>query len=158
MGTYDVPGKKKSNRDELHIGCWAEHDDGSLLLIEGLEDGKVVYSIFDLSKEPPIEYRDAMSERAFKDFFSWEKDDDEKWFWHDKTAFPWDKIMAYFKEGPKDVSALDQMTAAERVAKRMELKGLAIKKSSVSHKSPSTEKKRNIIINKVQRALEELRA
>ena len=157
MGTYDVPGKKERNRDELTIGCWAEHDDGSLLLVEGLEDGKVVYSIFDLSKEPPVEYRDAMPESGFKDFFSWEDDDDERWFWHDKTSFPWDKVMAHFKGGEKDVSALDQMTAAERVAKRMKLRGIPMKVSKFSHRAPRTEKKSNMIINKIQRALEELR-
>ena len=26
MSTSDVPGKRESNRDELHAGCWAEHD------------------------------------------------------------------------------------------------------------------------------------
>lgn len=32
MSTNDVPGAKTENRDVLAMGCWAEHEDGSLIL------------------------------------------------------------------------------------------------------------------------------
>src|SRR6267142_1681110 len=100
MSTYDVPGARSSNHDELAMGCWAEHDDGSLIFVESTEGSRVVYSIFDMAKDPVVEYRDAMPEVSFKRTFSWQEGDNgnralgkEKWLWHDKTPFPWDKVI-----------------------------------------------------------------
>lgn len=38
----------------------------------------MVYSIFDMSQDPPVEYRDAMPEAGSKDQFSWPNDEDVK--------------------------------------------------------------------------------
>jgi len=122
VATSDVPGAKASNGDKLGVGCWAEHEDGSLILVEGLESGSVVYSIFDLAKEPPVEYRDAMPEIGFKDQFSWKSDDDIKWTWHDKTAFPWDRVMVDFPAGQRHTSAQSILSVAERIADRLGLR------------------------------------
>src|SRR5947209_8109714 len=108
MSTYDVPGATPANGDELAMGCWAEHSDGSLLLVESTEGSRVVYSLFDLSKQPPIEYRDAMAEVSFKKSFTWNKakKKGEKWLWHDKTAFPWDRVIkGGGRDGPRLPSA-----------------------------------------------------
>ncbi len=125
MSTNDVPGARPENHDELGMGCWAEHDDGSLVLVESTEAGRVVYSIFDMSKEPPIEYRDAMAEATFKRTFSYDqKAGGIKWTWHDKTPFPWDRVIkAGASDGPRMPSAKDTLTAAERVAQSLKLRG-----------------------------------
>lgn len=126
MSTNDVPGYKKENMDVLANGCWAEHEDGSLILVEGVEGGKVVYSIFDMAPEPPLEYRDTMAEHDFKRQFSWQPGvktvpSNIKWTWHDKTPFPWDRIIDDFS-GQKDVHAVETMTAAQRVADSLKLR------------------------------------
>lgn len=96
MSTNDVPGHKAENHDQLSLGCWAEHDDGSLILVEGNENGRVIYSVFDCAKKPIIEYRDAMQENVFKKTFSWDSANpkSEKWTWHDKTPFPWNQVIS----------------------------------------------------------------
>lgn len=116
MATNDVPGANPVNNDELHVGCWAEHADGSLILVMGLTKGRVVYSIFDLSTDPPVEYRDAMPEDGFKKDFSFASGKD-KWTWHDKTEFPWNRVMKDFKDGSRFASANDLINAAQRVVK-----------------------------------------
>lgn len=126
MSTNDVPGANPANRDVLAMGCWAEHEDGSLVLVEAVEAGTVVYSIFDVANTP-TEYRDAMPEQTFKDRFSWRPDDDDdatniKWVWHDKTAFPWSRVMANFPPGPRQPSAEAHMTAAQRIAESLGLR------------------------------------
>lgn len=137
MSTTDVPGYKPANRDILAMGCWAEHDDGSLIFVEAVEGARVIYSIFDLAPEPPVEYRTAMPEPVFKKSYSWtpgddndgptDSDDDDDylgivWTWHDKTPFPWDRIMDAYPEGQKHVSAAAQFTAAARVANSLKLR------------------------------------
>jgi hypothetical protein len=106
MSTNDVPGANPRNGDELAMGCWAEHDDGSLILVESTEASRIIYSIFDMAKEPPIEYRDAMPEVSFKKTFSWDpKSANEKWARHDKTPFPWEKIIdSGIKDGERNIS------------------------------------------------------
>jgi hypothetical protein len=122
MSTNDVPGAKPGNRDELAMGCWAEHQDGSLLFVESTESGRTIYSLFDLSKDPIVEWRDAMMEGAFKHTFSWKTGDKDRWTWHDKTAFPWDRIIKIgAKDGLRHVSADAIETAAERVRKSREI-------------------------------------
>lgn len=124
MSTNDVPGANPRNGDELRMGCWAEHADGSLIFVEGTEDQRVVYSIFDMSQVPPVEYRDTMSIGGFKTAFSWNPKDSksEKWTWHDKSPFPWDKII---KNGAKDGVRLphadEYENAAQRVRKSREI-------------------------------------
>lgn len=124
MSTNDVPGHKASNGDTLAMGCWAEHSDGSLMFVESTEMGRVIYSVFDMAKSPVIEYRDAMPEVNFKRMYSYGGGSGETWTWHDKTPFPWDRVI---KEGARDgmryASARDQMNAAERVAERLRLRG-----------------------------------
>src|SRR6266436_129690 len=108
MSTNDVPGAKAGNHDELGSGCWAEHDDGSLIYVAGTENGRVIFEIFDLSDDDrPVEYRDAMPKKLFEQKFSWDPKNSAsvKWTWHDKTPFPWDRILKHFKEGVKPVSA-----------------------------------------------------
>jgi len=107
MSTNDVPGAKPSNHDELGSGSWAEHADGSLIYVAGTENGRVIFEIFDLSDdERPVEYRDAMPKKLFEQKFSWDgKGSSVRWTWHDKTPFPWDRILRHFKEGVKPVSA-----------------------------------------------------
>lgn len=124
MSANDVPGANAVNQDVLAMGCWAEHEDGSLIFVSSVEAGTVVYSIFDLNPDlpEPVEYRDAMPERGFKDRFSWKSDDDELWTWHDKTPFPWDRVMQDFPGGTKSVSARHVRTAAERVAASLKLR------------------------------------
>lgn len=127
MSTHDVPGAKAVNADVLAMGAWAEHDDGSLILVEAVEAGRVVYSVFDVAPTPPVEYRTAMPEDGFKSRFSWRPDggDDDaniQWTWHDKTPFPWDRVMQNFPEGSKHASAGAQLTAAQRVAESLHLR------------------------------------
>jgi len=118
MSTEDVPGYKPENRDTLAMGAWAEHEDGSLILVESTEGGRVIYSIFDMVK-PVIEFRDAMAEGAFKRKFSWRSGDAltaDRWTWHDKTPFPWDRIIsAGARAGSRHADVEDQLTEAERV-------------------------------------------
>lgn len=128
MSTNDVPGSKAANRDVLATGCWAEHDDGSLIFVEGVEGGTVVYSMFDMSRTPPVEYRDAMPQDGFEDQFSWDPDDDNiKWTWYDKTPFDWSRVMQSFPAGPKDPSAGSTLSAAARVAQSLGLQAQEIK-------------------------------
>lgn len=99
MSTSDVPGARKSNNDELHGGCWAEHPDGSLILVHSTEGKRVIYDVFELKTGSAHEFRGIMAETEFKDEFSYRPDKDksdgvsERWTWHDKSPFPWDKVI-----------------------------------------------------------------
>jgi hypothetical protein len=102
MSTDTVPGHKKSNNDTLHAGCWAEHKDGSLILVESTEVGKgggnVLYSTFSLGTTVS-EFRAAESATKFQSMFSYVAEKDkgdgvsEEWTWHDKIAFPWQRVI-----------------------------------------------------------------
>lgn len=127
MSTNDVPGAKSQNNDTLALGAWAEHADGSLIFVESVEAGKVVYSMFDLSRNPPIEYRDAMPEDGFKTQFSWPNKDDIRWTWHDKTPFDWARVMGQFPSGMKHASAANELSAAARIAESLDLKAEAVR-------------------------------
>lgn len=155
MSTNDVPGANPSNRDELAMGCWAEHADGSMILVESTEGNRAIYSVFDMAKNPPIEYRDAMPIDSFKTIFTWDasgkkKTPNEKWTWHDKTPFPWDRII---KNGINDGArvpaavhvlnaaerivesrARHQDTAAERVADSLRLQGQELDRDNIDHR------------------------
>lgn len=164
MSTNDVPGFDPAHRDELAMGCWAEHEDGSLLLVQSTEGGRVVYMMFDVT-DGVTEYRDAMPEKQFKDTFSWnsksKKKVDVKWTWHDKTPFPFDRIIkAGAKDGVHFASAEDQLSAAAKVAKSLQLRKAEFRASSVEHlmekikKGPTASR----VIRAVQAAISELRS
>lgn len=121
MSTIDIPGSNPANGDQLHIGCWAEHADGSRLFIEGMEGGLVTYSMFDMSRQPVVEYRDRMVEAEFRQRFA--PSGGLVWTWHDKTPFPWnDVIQAGAQSGVRMASAQDQLTLARQVAESLNLR------------------------------------
>ena len=168
MSTNDVPGANPANRDELGMGCWAEAADGSLILVESTEGNRVIFSVFDVSrKDEPVEYRSAMTEADFKKNFSWKGGRDrggsqDKWTWHDKTPFDWDRVMkAGFVEGQKPVSASDTLSAADRVARSLRELGITVNESrngDYSHRTDQTGKPDvgAVIMNKIGRAINEL--
>jgi hypothetical protein len=86
------PKAQASARDILATGCWAEHDDGSLLLIGGTEGECVAYWMFDMGMTPPATYRNALPRSKFEKLFACKGD--FLWTWkHDKTPFPWARLM-----------------------------------------------------------------
>lgn len=168
MSTYDVPGAVPAHNDELRMGCWAEHEDGSLILVHSTEGNRVVFSIFDLSKDPPIDYREGMKIDDFKRIFSWDKrktynivDDDKlvpmiKWTWHDKTPFSWEKVIqSGIQDGPRYAGAEHIKSAAARIAESLESKAQEINTRQYEHKVEKTVI--GNIADKLQRALRELR-
>lgn len=169
MSTNDVPGANPVNADVLAMGCWAEHEDGSLIFVESTEGNRVVYSMFDMSKDPIIEYRDAMPEVSFKKTFSWEPDSkkakkkstNEKWTWHDKTPFNWDRVIPHgAQDGTRLASAAAIMTAAERVAASLKLHGGRISeelKYRADETVSASVSLSGAIFDKIKRAVNELR-
>lgn len=148
MSTEDVPGANPANRDKLAMGCWAEHKDGSLIFVEGVEAGSVVYSMFDVRGALPVEFRDAMPEDGFKKTFSWKegsktKDLGIKWTWHDKTPFDWSKVMQKFPAGARRPSAADEMSAAARIAETLGLQAEDIRERP--NLTPSQQKQAQLI-------------
>jgi len=120
MATDQVPGYNPANNDQLRIGAWAEHADGSLIFVKSVEGGIVVYEIYDLSKKPAIFFPDAMAEAAFKREFSW-KGTGDKWIWHDKVEahpFPWERVMASVRPGEHYADVEAFLSAAEKVARK----------------------------------------
>jgi len=163
MSTNDVPGANPIHNDVLAMGCWAEHDDGSLIYVQSAEGGRIVYQMFDLSEDPIVEYRDAMPEQGFKKTFSWDASDpdSEKWTWHDKTPFPWGRVIQHgAKDGVHHASAHDLLSAAARVATSLKTKGREYKKGIDDHMMDIKAKGpvRNRIIDKVQSAIDRMRA
>jgi hypothetical protein len=158
MSTNDVPGAKAANNDALAMGCWAEHDDGSMIFVEGVEAGKVVYSIFDLATDPPVEYRDSMVEHGFKTQFTWDPKAQStkslKWTWHDKTPFPWDTVMQDFSPGQRHGSAVATISAAARVAESLRLKaGDVVERQNVT---PQRQRDVRTVLETIQKAIEAL--
>jgi hypothetical protein len=104
-----------------------------------------------------------MPEASFKSTFTWEKGKttkktNEKWLWHDKTAFPWDRIIkSGVSDGQKAVSANDVLTAAERVAESLKLLGISVSRD-VAHRAPQESDKDTgkVIMDKITRAVQEL--
>lgn len=130
MSTNDVPGHRAVNRDVLAMGSWAEHQDGSLILVLSTEADKVVYEIFELSGTEKFGYKHAMPDKKFKSNFSWDPkkvDNDvsnEKWTWHDKTPFPWERVMKEIeKPVPEPVSATAKVSAAKRIIDSLRHRG-----------------------------------
>lgn len=124
MSTLDVPGYKAEHNDTLAMGCWAEHDDGSLLLVERItEAGKVEYSIIDRSSDPVTEYWGSMPEGLFKRSFSHGGPVGLGWVWHDKSPWPMERATVPVKllEAPRSIAAesvdrLERMAYPVRVA------------------------------------------
>ena len=150
MSTNDVPGAKASNNDKLHAGCWAEAKDGSLILVEGNESGTVIFSVFDISKDPCIEFRDAMPEKGFKKDFS-----NKDWTWHDKTPFPWEKVMEDFPAGSRHASAGGLLTAAERLA---QTRGMKAQDVVVPEELKNLTQTAQSVVDKLQKAINKLRS
>jgi len=157
MSTHDVPGANPRNADNLDVGCWAEDEDQtSLINIIGHEAGSVVYQLYDLSEDPVMYYQDAMLEQEFKDFFSAPPtgDSDIEWTWHDKTTFPWDRVMKRFSgKVPQYADVEDHLSMAQRVAQKL---GLRAKKMSEQEVTPHVEQQRSrgmAVIEKIAEAL-----
>lgn len=159
MSTNDVPGANPGNADILAAGCWAEHEDGSLVFVKGTEKGQVVYELYDLSQAPVVSYTDAMREGDFKVSFSYPPtgSSTEKWTWHDKTPFPWDRVMAQTsRPRPSYASVHDQMSAAARVAESLNLRGRRVAEDAIRHQTEEPARRGYAILDKIGRAMEEL--
>jgi len=141
MSTEDVPGANPANKDVLAAGCWAEHEDGSLLYVKGTENDQVVYELYDLDQDPPVSYQDAMREEAFKKAFSYPPvgRSKEKWTWHDKTPFPWHRVMRTFdKPRPDYADVHDRLSAAERTARSLRLRAQKLTPEGVAPMTPQS--------------------
>jgi len=149
MSTNDVPGHKPENQDKLAMGCWAEAEregDDSLILVESVENHRVIFSVFDLAKKPMMEYRTAMAEGDFKGFFSWKPGEQKpggKWRWHDKTQFPWNKIIKEGQEGVKFASAEEQLSAADEVRAHLRMRAEELNLDKVRERTDQTKPGRN---------------
>lgn len=157
MSTNDVPGANPANKDVLASGCWAEHNDGSLIFVKGTENGQVVYEIYDIAQDPPVYYQDAMREQAFKDQFSFPPVGTSavEWTWHDKTPFPWNRVMKTFdKPHPTAASAGDILSAAARVADSLKLRAQKLTAETVEPKTEQVRTRTRSILERFERALE----
>lgn len=124
MATDDVPGANEANNDHLRMGCWAEADQGkSLIFVKSTEDDRVIYDVFDLTHEPIVQWPDAMAIDDFKKHFTYDPKqlnqrslNSIRWTWHDKTPFPWNKVI---KQGARDIAGYadveDQLAEARKV-------------------------------------------
>lgn len=158
MATQDVPGANPANADRLGAGCWAEHKDGSLMFVKGAEGGQVVYELYDLAQAPPVYYQDAMREDAFKKAFSYPPvgQSADVWTWHDKTAFPWNRVMKTLdKPAPRHADVADTLTAAARVAESLRLRAQKLDPETVTPKADQSDAPKAAvgIIQRFQRAL-----
>lgn len=156
MSTNDVPGANPVNNDELAMGCWAEHTDGSLIFVESTEADRVVYSIFDMSRTPPVEYRDAMPLDTFEVRFGYDGDEGP-WTWHDKTPFDWNRVIqAGVPDGVRAAFADHTLSAARRVADSLRLRGDGITRDH-RHRTETVARRYGAIWDKIGRAISELR-
>ena len=128
MATNDVPGANPVNADKLSRGCWAEHDDGSLIFVKDIdENDRVIFEMYDVGTGgDPVYYPHAMTKLDFENQFSSfgakkdkTKKDTIKWTWHDKTPFPWEKVMKIVKSPLPGMSATDTISAAKRIAESL---------------------------------------
>ncbi len=160
MSTNDVPGAKASNRDVLAAGCWSEHEDGTLIFVKGTED-RVVYEIYDMADDPPTTYTDAMAEEEFKKFFSWDpKGEGLKWTWHDKTPFPWERIIKVSpRPKPSYASADAHASAAQKVVNSLRRRGHNIaerkaRREEMGHMVEQEGSRGMLVLEKIATALE----
>lgn len=143
MGTTAVPGAAKRNMDKLSEGCWGEADDGSLILVVGHETGSVVFDLYDLDQQPPMFFRSSLIEKEFKEAFSVPPIGKslDTWTWHDKTTFPWNRVMKRFSDiTPHYADVEDQLSIAQRIAQRLGVKGKKVAKEDIT---PNIEQKRS---------------
>lgn len=152
MATDDVPGKNPSNADKLAMGCWAEaadKNDKSLIFVESVEGGNVVFSMFDVDND--LEYRDAMALKEFETFFTFDPKSSKhgkvtgslRWTWHDKTPFDWRRVMKSMKPGPRFSSADALLSAAAKVAKALGIRGKKLEANG--HTISATSRTRGIV-------------
>lgn len=155
MATEDCPGANPANADVLKAGCWAEHEDGSLIFVKGTEHKQVVYEIFDLAQDSPVSYNDAMAEDEFKKSFSYKTGtSQEKWTWHDKTPFPWERVMKNFgKPTPNLADAHEILSAAARVAKSLRLRAHKFTQADLGARTNSLREKAGKIMDKILEAI-----
>lgn len=141
MATNSVPGADAKNLDKLDIGCWAEDDQKtSLIFVAGRETGRVVYQMYDLVDG--YFYNDAMLEADFKSRFSVPPvgNSPHRWTWHDKTPFPWDRVMSRFQRPvPQFSDVEDQLSTAQKVAQALGLRGRKLTEEDVT---PQVEQRR----------------
>ena len=116
----------------------------------------MIYSLFDVAQDPPVEYRDAMPENGFKERFSWKaKDADKwKWTWHDKTPFPWTRIMKDFPSGQRPASANAIVSAAQRVAESLKLRAQSVRDRQ--EERPTFQRAARTIMSGIKEAIEAL--
>lgn len=155
MSTNDVPGANTVNNDVLKAGCWAEHKDGSLLLVKGTENVTVVYELYDLAQSPIVYYQDAMRELDFMKAFSFPPtgNSEIKWTWHDKTPFPWNKVMSNFsKPVPIHANVKDHLSAAEKVAESLKLRARQVVEEDLSSNVETIRNKTRPIMERLERA------
>lgn len=157
MSTNDVPGASPDNADELHAGCWAEATDKadkSLILVQSTENDRVIYEMFDHMEDPPVSYRGAMPEGDFKkQFQAFSKN--KEWVWHDKTPFPWDRVMELgARPGSRFASAEGLMTQARRVAQSLGLRKQRLNPGEFANLSPRA--KAENLMKRMQTLLDEL--
>lgn len=126
MATTDVPGYNPTNNDKLSRGSWAEHDDGSLIFVKDIdENDRVIFDLYDLANlQHPIFYPNALALYEFEKTFSYEpkkkKKVNLKWTWHDKTEFPWERVMRVIQSPlPVATNVQDTLTAAAQMAQSL---------------------------------------
>ena len=155
MSTPDVPGYNPSNGDKLHVGCWAETKDKSLIFVKGIEHDRVVYELYDLNQNPILRYQHAMSTADFEKEYSFSAGKSGiKWTWHDKSEFPWDRVIkAGLPEGFEYASAVDQLSAAAKVAQSLGLKAENFNVDSVAHLSTRRVRKIGKLMDRISQIL-----
>jgi len=133
MATNDVPGSNPQNNDTLKPGCWAEHDDGSLIFVKDIDEhDRVIFDVYDLGGAVPrIFYPTPLARKKFNETFSFKatrrrKSTDAEpvlWTWHDKSPFPWNKVSRSVDSisAPVETSGAEP-TAAERIAVDLQMR------------------------------------
>lgn len=161
MATNDVPGAVAAHADELHAGCWAEHEDGSLIFVKGAEGDRVVYEIYDMKKgDKPIYYPDAMEKKEFEKFFSLNVGGKtakgakkERWTWHDKTPFPWERVIGKVDQMPRYADVRDELSAAERVAKSLNLRARELSEEELTPRAAQARSRGIAVFERLMEAL-----
>lgn len=156
MSTHDVPGANKANNDILAAGCWAEHTDGSLLFVKGTEADQVVYELYDVAQDPPVYYQDSMRITGFNQNFSYPPTgaSSVEWTWHDKTPFPWSRVIRNFdKPTPMHTTVADTLSAAAKVAESLKLRAKNLQPSDIEAQIPQSRSSGRTIIQRLEDAL-----
>ncbi len=161
MSTNDVPGANPVNKDYLDRGAWAEDkDQTSLVHVIGKEAGSVVFQLYDLDENPIIFYQNAMIESEFKDFFSVPPvgTSEVEWTWHDKTDFPFDRVMKRFSsKASYHADVQEQMSAAKRINAKLKMKAQRLTEADVSAQMDQERGRGLAIIDAIGNALSKIR-